>query len=73
MLKLIRRYPKWISKKERKAGFQTLVLELQELTKDEFEKSAFEYFDFIAWMESKVQNVSFEIKVAERLAIAPHD
>lgn len=71
MLKLIRRYPKWITTKERRDGFQALVNELYDLTKDEFEKSAFEYFDFIAWMESKVQAITFEQKIVERLEAAP--
>lgn len=60
MLKLMRHYPKWITFKEKQEGFQLLIEELRELEKEELEKRAFEYFDFISWMESQVVSVSFE-------------
>lgn len=60
MLKLMRRYPKWVTKAESVAGFRTLLHELKELQADEFERKAFDYFNFIAWMESKVSSDSFE-------------
>ncbi|HMN90214.1 MAG TPA: hypothetical protein PKD70_13000 [Saprospiraceae bacterium] len=55
MLKLIRKYPKWLTIKEKEKGFQNLLNEMRQLKKDEFERRAFEYFDFIAWLESKLQ------------------
>lgn len=60
MLKLMRRYQKWLSPSEKAAGFKELLQELQALEADEFERKAFDYFNFIAWMESKVKQQSFE-------------
>ena len=60
MLKLMRRYQKWLSPKEKTLGFEELLQELQALQADEFERKAFDYFNFIAWMESKVNHQSFE-------------
>ncbi len=59
MLKLMRRYPKWLTAKEKEKGFRMLLHEMQALKKDEFERRAFEYFNFTAWLESKVQQRSF--------------
>lgn len=59
MLKLMRRYPQWLTPKEKAVGFGKLVEELKVLQKDEFEQKAFAYFNFIAWMESKISNKSF--------------
>jgi hypothetical protein len=66
MLKLMRRYPKWLTAKDKKAGFRTLLLEMEPLKEDEFERRAFEYFDFTAWLTSKEQGVSFEQVVREK-------
>lgn len=60
MLKLMRRYPKWLTIKEKANGFYTLLQEMEELKKDEFERGAFEYFDFTAWLTSKTQSLPFE-------------
>ena len=60
MLKLMRRYPKWLSREASIQGFSTLLEELKELQSDEFERKAFDYFNFIAWMESKISSDSFE-------------
>ncbi|MBK7872029.1 MAG: hypothetical protein IPJ74_15810 [Saprospiraceae bacterium] len=65
MLKLMRRYPKWLTIKDKTKGFQALLDEMQLLKKDEFERRAFEYFDFIAWLESKVQQRAFAKVVRE--------
>ncbi len=59
MLKLMRRYPKWISRLDKEEGFRKLIEELHILQQDEFEKKAFEYFNFIAWMQSKIDQQSF--------------
>ena len=59
MLKLMRRYPRWLTNRDKKRGFRELLQEMQVLNTDEFERRAFEYFDFIAWLESKVQQQSF--------------
>ena len=64
MLKLLRRYPKWITKEETKLGFSELLAELKALKRDEFERRAFDYFNFIAWLESKIEGISFEAAVS---------
>lgn len=60
MLKLMRHYPKWITSREKQAGFRLLIEELKALKKEELEKRAFEYFDFISWMKSQIGSGSFE-------------
>ncbi|MEZ5042959.1 MAG: hypothetical protein R2828_23895 [Saprospiraceae bacterium] len=68
MLKLMRRYPKWLSQEEKQQGFHELSLELEALRQDEFECKAFDYFNFTAWMESKVKAASFESLVVKSRA-----
>src|SRR5439155_27309205 len=46
-------------------AFKKLKAELQEITKDPFEKRALEYFDFISWLESKIENRPFAEIVRE--------
>lgn len=60
MLQLMRHYPGWLTPKARTEGFRQLIGELNELQQDEFERKAFEYFDFVSWMESKVEGAGFE-------------
>ena len=46
-----------------KEHYETLLENLRPLKEDSFEKAAFEYFDFISWAESKVNEKTFaEIK-----------
>ncbi len=66
MLKLMRRYPKWLTNQDKAKGFNELLAEMKRLKKDEFERRAFEYFDFIAWLESKVKQVPLAAIVAEQ-------
>ena len=66
MLKLMRRYPKWTTQKEKAKGFQELLREMETLEANEFERKAFEYFDFTAWLESKIQNKPFEVVVSKK-------
>ncbi len=60
ILSFIKKYPSWISKKDIVSGFKDLRTELQTLTKDEYENRAFAYFDFLAWLDSKIEGVEFE-------------
>lgn len=60
MLKLMRRYQGWVSQAQIREGFRKLSAELEKLKRNEFERRAFEYFDFTAWMNSKVSGRSFE-------------
>jgi hypothetical protein len=50
---------------EQTTYYRELKAALQELKKDSFERSAFEYFDFISWAESKIQRVPFRVIVEE--------
>ncbi|MCB0402615.1 MAG: hypothetical protein KDD41_11065 [Flavobacteriales bacterium] len=47
------------------ALFKTFKSELKEILKDPFEQPANEYFDFISWLDSKIENKSFA-EVVER-------
>ncbi|MGL4596541.1 MAG: hypothetical protein ACRCYO_03375 [Bacteroidia bacterium] len=48
------------------SGFAALSKELVALEKDNFERAAFEYFDFPAWAESKCNGVSFRSIVEDK-------
>ena len=60
ILRFLKKFPNWITNKQILEGFRELKEELQALAEDEFEKRAFEYFDFISWLESKIQGAGFE-------------
>ncbi|MDQ3047911.1 MAG: hypothetical protein M3R27_10215 [Bacteroidota bacterium] len=54
------------TKREEQAKFyRELKQTLSDLREDSFEKSAFEYFDFLSWVESKIQRVPFRVIVEE--------
>ncbi len=46
--------------------YEELNVNLRKLDEDHFEKTAFEYFDFPAWAESKARNISFREIVSEK-------
>jgi hypothetical protein len=46
--------------------YKKLLLNLKKLAEDPFEKTVFEYFDFIAWCKSKIENVPFRETVEEK-------
>lgn len=56
------------SKKELLASFSELREELLVLLRDPYEARAFEYFDFISWLDSKIEGRSFGDVVREKLA-----
>jgi hypothetical protein len=56
-------------RKEEKAVYTTLLDELKQIENDNFEKTAFEYFDFVSWAESKVMQRDFKLIVREKAAI----
>ncbi|TAL58339.1 MAG: hypothetical protein EPN85_11810 [Bacteroidetes bacterium] len=47
-------------------AFQSLKERMEILAEDPFEKNAFEYFDLISWLDSKIQNRSFAEVVREK-------
>lgn len=56
-------------RKEEKAVYTTLLDELKQIENDNFEKTAFEYFDFVSWAESKVMQRDFKMIVREKAAL----
>ncbi len=52
--------------KELIEAFKELKTELEEIIIDRFEKQALEYFDFISWLESKIENRPFAEIVSEK-------
>ena len=49
-------------------AYSALRDELKVLSKDPFEKTVFEYFDFVSWAESKLRNTTFGTEVKKKLA-----
>lgn len=66
ILNFIKKYPNWITQKQMIKHFRELHADLFELTKDDYEKHAFEYFDFISWLESKIYKRNFGEIVREK-------
>jgi tetratricopeptide (TPR) repeat protein len=48
-------------------SYAALRNELKVLSKDPFEKTVFEYFDFVSWAESKIRKTSFATEVKKKL------
>ena len=53
-------------KEEYDAIYKKLLGNLKKLAADPFEKTVFEYFDFIAWCKSKVDNVPYRAMIEEK-------
>jgi len=49
--------------------YRKLLVNLKKLSADPFEKTVFEYFDFIAWCKSKIENVPFRETVEEKSGV----
>lgn len=58
-LHFINRILKAKDKKEETKVYAELLDQLKEIENDPFEKTAFEYFDFVAWAQSKVKGEDF--------------
>jgi hypothetical protein len=63
ILKFIRKSKDIITKKEKKAAFVELKVELQILSEKESEKAIFRYFNFMAWLDSKINENDFAKEV----------
>ena len=50
-------------------AFKKLKTEIIAATKNPFEKTVFDYFDFISWLESKIENRSFAEVVREKTLV----
>lgn len=59
VLRFLKKYPNFTDRQILK-GFQEMYDELSPLTDDEFEARAFEYFDFLSWLKSKLEHRDFE-------------
>jgi hypothetical protein len=64
----INKFQKAKSIVDKKDSYVKLLTDLKILTGDPFEKTVFEYFDFVSWVESKIRNNSFEAEVKKKLA-----
>ena len=54
------------NREEQQKHYKRLRDEMKKLQNDTFEKTAFEYFDFISWAESRLQIQSFQAIVEEK-------
>ena len=57
-------------KEDGDAIYKKLLLNLKKLASDPYEKTVFEYFDFIAWCKSKIEHTSFREMIGEGAAVA---
>ena len=61
-----RKVPEIIATQDKIKAFNELKSELEKITKDPFEKKALEYFDFISWLESKIESKPFAEIIKEK-------
>ncbi len=66
VLQYIRKSAFLVTKNEIFESFKKVHKQLLPLTKDRFEKKAFEEFDCISWLESKIEGQTFEEIIKER-------
>ncbi|MBI4945379.1 MAG: hypothetical protein HY840_03140 [Bacteroidetes bacterium] len=59
-----------ISKKERSAALQEFKISLLKLMKNPMEKAVMDEFDFLSWVESKIQNKTFSEVVKEKAQLS---
>jgi hypothetical protein len=67
VLNYLRKNAYLTSEKEILESFRKLHKELSPLTKDQFEKKAFEEFDILSWLESKIEKKSFAEIVRKKI------
>jgi len=58
-LNFIRSSPDLLTKKQRINAFRDLRQNIINITKDPYERIALDYFDFISWLESKIEGKKF--------------
>lgn len=61
---LKKKFPKTTTSRETMNQFKMMLDELVEIRKDSFEAKAYDYFDYIVWLESKIKRKSI-IEIAE--------
>ena len=62
-----KKVPKIISSEDQTKTFRELKSEIEEITKDDFEKKALNHFDFVSWLKSKIENRPFAEIVKEKI------
>jgi len=71
MLSFINQVLKSKSDKHLSELYVELAADLKELESDPFEKAAFEYFDFVSWVQSKIDNQSYKEVVLAKIGEVP--
>ncbi|TAL60058.1 MAG: hypothetical protein EPN85_08150 [Bacteroidetes bacterium] len=59
--------------KELIQAFQKLKKEIAPLAKDMYEKNVFDFFDYVSWLDSKIENRSFAEVVRQKAESLPPD
>lgn len=62
-----KKLPEINSQKQLMVAFKKLKTELEEIFKNPFERKALDYFDFISWLDSKVEGRTFAEVVKEKV------
>ena len=73
LIKFIKRIPLLKEGTDMKFEFHQLKKELETISKDEFEKRAFDYFDIVSWLESKLNKKRFADVVKEKSKVDLED
>jgi tetratricopeptide (TPR) repeat protein len=68
-LEFIAKILKTSQRSEQTVHYKELLEKMKELQNDPLEKTAFEYFDFISWAESKIARVPFRKVVEEKVRV----
>ena len=55
------------SNSELVSSFKIIRSKLQVFLKDPFERQPLDHFDFISWLESKIENISFEEAIKRKV------
>jgi hypothetical protein len=69
MLDFVKKLSKANSNKETLVIYKELQSLLEGLKNDPFERMAFEYFDFTAWVDAKISNTTFDEVIKKRIEI----
>jgi hypothetical protein len=66
-LKLAKNLEKYNPDSNERKYFETFINAISPLENEDYEKIAFEYFDFIAWAQSHISGTPFQEAVRERI------
>jgi hypothetical protein len=55
-----KKMPEIYTDRDQIEAFEELREDFKKLAEDPYEKKAFEYFDYISWLDSKIENIPFE-------------